>query len=443
MKRAIVAIVGRPNVGKSTLFNRLLGQRAAIIEDEPGTTRDRLYGDIEWNDRQLSIVDTGGLERSAEGDIERKVQDQARQAIAEADAIIFLVDAQAGVTMADEEAADLLRRQKKPVILAANKAENRTRELNAVEFYALGLDEPVLLSAHHGTGIYDLMDAVAAALPPDTSIATEPSEEAQRVRIAVVGRPNVGKSMLVNAILRQERVLVSAVPGTTRDSIDTQFRYNETDMTLIDTAGVRRSGRIEVGVEKYSVMRAMRAIQRADVAVLVIDADEGITSQDTHVAGYVHEAYKGMVAAVNKWDLAKEASADRGEFALEVAQRLKFWPDAPAVFTSAKLRQGISQLLNAVMTVHKNRLQRVTTAEVNQCIQRALQAHPPPTVKGRRLKILYVTQADVAPPTFVFFVNDASLIHFTYQRYLENRLREAFGFQGTPIRMTFKSRNEE
>lgn len=443
MRKAIVAIVGRPNVGKSTLFNRLLGQRTAIIEDAPGTTRDRIYGDIEWYGRPLSIVDTGGLELEVVGDIQQQVQSQARLAIAEADSIIFLVDALTGVTTADAEVADILRQQEKPVVLAANKAENRSRELNAVEFYALGLSQPVLLSAHHGTGIDDLLDMVVATLPPETSAEPGAADQAPRVQIAVVGRPNVGKSMLVNAILRQERVLVSEIPGTTRDSIDTLFRYNQTDMTLIDTAGVRRSGRIAVGIEKYSVMRAMRAIERADVAVLVIDSSDGVTSQDTHIAGYVRDAYKGLVVAVNKWDLAKEASMDRGEFAKDVATRLKFLPNTPIMFTSAKLRQGVSQLLNSVLTVYQHRLERVTTGEVNQCIHRAFQEHQPATMQGKRLKILYVTQAEVAPPTFVFFVNDASRLHFSYQRYLENKLREAFGFQGTPIRMIFKSRAED
>lgn len=444
MVKPVIAIVGRPNVGKSTLFNRLVGSRAAITEEEPGTTRDRIYGDLVWKERGLSLVDTGGLELTAKGGLARLVQDQARVAIAEADTILFLVDAQAGITAADEEVADLLRRAEKPVILAANKAETRAREQAAVEFYSLGLGEPVLLSAYHGAGIDTLLDRVIEALPA-SDVAPQETEAAttQGVHIAIVGRPNVGKSQLVNAILGKERVLVNSAPGTTRDAVDTSFDYQGETLTLIDTAGVRRPGRVGVGIERYSVLRALRAIHRADVAVLVLDAAEGVTAQDTHIAGYVREEFKGLVVAINKWDLASSLDLQRQLVAQEVTSRIKFFAQFPIVFLSAKLGQGIETLLQTVLKVKAAREQRVPTAVLNQCIQHAVQSHPPATIQGRRLKILYVTQPETAPPTFVFFVNDAKLLHFSYKRFLENRLREAFGFEGTAIRLVFKSRGEE
>lgn len=444
MVKPVIAIVGRPNVGKSTLFNRLVGSRAAITEEEPGTTRDRIYGDIAWRERVLSLVDTGGLELAAKEGLAGLVQDQARVAIAEADAILFLVDAQTGITTADEEVANLLRRAEKPVILVANKAETPAREQAAVEFYNLGLGEPVLLSAYHGTGIDALLKRVIEALPvPDGAPQEGEASTKAGVNVAIVGRPNVGKSQLVNAILGEERVLVSSAPGTTRDAVDTSFNYQGETVTLIDTAGVRRPGRVGVGIERYSVLRALRAIHRADIAVLVLDATEGVTAQDTHIAGYVRDEYKGLVVAVNKWDLASSHDLQRQQVAQEVTHRIKFFAQFPIFFISAKLGQGIETLLQAVQQVHAAREKRVPTAVLNQCIQHEMQSHPPATVQGSRLKILYVTQAETAPPTFVFFVNDAKLMHFSYKRFLENRLREAFGFEGTAIRLIFKSRREE
>ena len=437
--KPIIAIVGRPNVGKSTLFNRLIGRRSAIVMDEPGTTRDRVYGDIDWNGSLITIVDTGGLDPLGAGDFVEEVQLQAHQALQEADAILFLVDAKSGVTPVDNDVADLLRRQDRPVLLAVNKVEGRSQEATVPEFYALGLGEPTAISAYHGDGIRDLMGQLFDLLPP------QPSSTPQTdlgIQVAILGRPNVGKSMLVNAILGQERVVVSPIPGTTRDAIDSPFTYQSVPFTLIDTAGIRRSGRVDRGIERYSVMRALRALGRADIAVLVIDTGEGLTSQDTHIAGYAKENFKGLVIAVNKWDLSKEMELERQAVAEMLQHRMPFFPDAPIVFTSAKLRQGIPGLLNQILTVHTARQIRVPTPVVNQCVRDAFVNHQPSTIRGRQLKIFYVTQAEVSPPTFVFFVNDPALLHFSYQRYLENRLRDAFGFEGTALRLVFKSRNE-
>ncbi len=438
--RPLIALVGRPNVGKSTLFNRLMGRREAIVEDLPGTTRDRIYGDIEWERVLLTLVDTGGLDPEGEDVISVGVQSQARSAIADADVVLFLVDARSGPTAADVEVAEILRRSKKPVVLVANKADNERREQTAPEFYELGVDEVFAISAHHGSGVHDLMDRVVELLPP----APAGAGTVRGIPVAIVGRPNVGKSMLVNAILGAERVLVSPVAGTTRDAIDTTFDYQDQPITLIDTAGVRRSGKVEHGaVEQFSVLRSLRAIQRCQIAVLVVDATEGITAQDTHVAGYVQDAYKGLVIAVNKWDLSKSLELVREEFQKEIASRVKFVPDAPLVFVSAKNKSGMKNLLQAVMKVHLTREVRIGTGELNRLIQNALAQHPPRTVKGQTFKVLYCTQAATSPPTFVLFVNDEKLLHFSYRRYLENCLRRALGFQGTPINLQFRSRKEE
>jgi GTP-binding protein len=502
----VVAIVGRPNVGKSTLFNRILGSRTAIVEDRARTTRDRLYGDAEWNDRRFMIVDTGGLERSPDDPIEAKVQEQARLAIAEADVIVFVVDAAAGLTPADQEAAELLRAARAPLLVAVNKADNPKRELEGAEFYALGWDETYQISASHGRGVADLLDAIVWALPPesdgeqarkarereaddwarevargrlepfvvadaeeddeadgsdgasaaeggptpetalvearwDAQIAAE-SEDAP-VAIAFVGRPNVGKSSLLNAILGEERTIVSEVPGTTRDTIDTPMRWGRSEIVLLDTAGIRRRGKVASGpaAERYSTLRSLKAISRADVAVLVIDAVEGLTAQDAHVAGYVVEEGKGLVIAVNKWDLVADKT-DRtfDQYVEWIRGEVPFLDFAPVLSISAKTGQRVGRVLETAIDIWGERRKRVSTGELNRLIAAATDRNVPPMVKGRRPKLFYATQAAVAPPTFVFFAREAGAIHFSYRRYLENQLREAFGFDGTPIRLVFRER---
>jgi GTP-binding protein len=438
-KRPIVAIVGRPNVGKSTLLNRLVERAVAIVQDLPGTTRDRIYVDTSWMGYPLTIVDTGGLEPGASAGMAQRVKAQIRAAIEEAEVIVFLVDVRDGITSVDLEIAEELRRAGKPIVLAANKADNEKRAQEALQFYELAIGDPIPISAYHGMGIADLMDAVIAKLPPPLAVV----EEAEMVKLAIVGRPNVGKSMLLNAILGQERVIVDDKPGTTRDAIDTVFHYDGQPVLLIDTAGIRRRGRVEVGVERYSVKRALQAIDRADMALLVLDAGEGIASQDTHIAGYIAQAFKGIVVVVNKWDLAEEREVDAAEYTKEIRGRLKFASYVPILYVSAKFRRGIEQVLVMAQAVAQERLKRIPTSALNGMVTEAVAAHAPPALRGKRLKILYATQVEVGPPTFVFFVNDAKLVHFSYQRYLENKLRQAFGFGGTPLRLIFKNRGEE
>ena len=493
----VVAIVGRPNVGKSTLFNRFLGQRSAIVEDRARTTRDRLYGDTEWNGRRFVVVDTGGLEVDPGDPIEARVQDQARLAIAEADVILFVVDAISGLTPADLEAAAILRRATAPVIVTVNKADNEKRELEAAEFHSLGWEETYAISASHGRGTGDLLDAIVWALPPESDAevarkareeeaetwATEvaagrlepfvvgdaeadeeedgaeidPTEaEARRwdaamaadadgepAAIAFVGRPNVGKSSLVNALLGEERAIVSEVPGTTRDAIDTRLAWGRSEVVLIDTAGIRRRGKVASGAaaERYSTLRALHALSRADVAVLVVDAVEGLTSQDAHVAGYVVEEGKGLVIAVNKWDLVADKTDKTFDQYIEwIRNEVPFLDFAPIVSISAKTGQRVGRVLEAAIDIWGERRKRISTGELNRVLTAATDRTPPPPVRGHRPKLFYATQAAVAPPTFVFFASDASAVHFSYRRYLENQLREKFGFDGTPVRLVFRDR---
>jgi GTP-binding protein len=441
--KPIVAIVGRPNVGKSTLFNRLVGERRAIVEDVPGTTRDRVYGATDWGGLEFTIVDTGGLQDEREApagslaEIARRTREQATAAIEEADVIVFMVDAKAGVNAGDHEVADILRRTDKPTILVANKADSAQRRENVIEFYELGLGEPLAISSYHGSGTGDLLDRVVESLPE-----AEEEPEIEGPAIAIVGRPNVGKSRLLNALLGQERAIVSDVPGTTRDSLDTQLIWAGQPVTLIDTAGIRRRGRVEQGIEQFSVIRSMRAIERADVVLLVIDATEGFTAQDLHIAGYVEEQKKGMVVVVNKWDLVEKTAQTMDEYRAEARKALDFMPYAPLVFTSAKFGQRVQQVLETALQVVHERQRRVPTAALNAMLRDAVANHPPPSKPGKWMKFYYVTQADVSPPTFVFFCNDPAGIHFSYRRYLENRLRETFGFAGTPIRMSFRGRDD-
>ena len=464
--KPLVAVVGRPNVGKSTFFNRMIGERVAVVEDLPGTTRDRIYGDADWNGREFTLIDTGGLELGSDipvgqvgltgqpGDIMKHVKAQAELAIEEADVIVFMVDARSGITAADEEVADLLRRTEKPVILAANKADNAARRLDAVEFYSLGLGEPIVISSIQGTGTGDLLDVIVEALPPEDE-ETEDEDDEDVSRIAIVGRPNVGKSSLLNAILGTERSIVSEVPGTTRDAIDTELMYKDRKLVLIDTAGIRRRGKVGPGVEKFSVLRSERAIERSDVALLLIDATEGLAAQDTHIAGEILEKAKGVVVVVNKWDMAQEQqrAERRGEYTdpkaeIEsaeayrriIAEGLKFIPFAPIVFASAKTGYHVQSLLDTVLNVTDMRYLRVPTARLNEVVQDAVRRHNPTVVHSKILKIYYATQTQVNPPTFVFFVNDTQAVHFSYERYLENKIREAFSFKGTAIRLFFKPR---
>ncbi len=444
MTKPIVAIVGRPNVGKSTLFNRLVGERRAIVEDVPGTTRDRVYGTSDWGGVEFTVVDTAGLQDDREiassslTEIARRTREQAQNAIDEADVIVFMVDVKAGLTAGDQEVADLLRRADKPTILVANKADNPTRRENAVEFFALGIGEPIPVSAFHGSGSGDLLDRVVEALPE-----SEEEPESEGPNIAIVGRPNVGKSRLLNAFLGQERSIVSDTPGTTRDSLDTQLVWAGQPMTLIDTAGIRRKGRVEEGVEHFSVLRSMRAIDRSDVVLLVIDAMESFTAQDLHIAGYVEEQKKGMVVVVNKWDLVDKGPATMDEYRERAQEALDFMPYAPLTFISAKFGQRVHQVLETSLLVVEERNKRMPTATLNKLLREAVAKHPPASKPGKRLKFYYATQVDVAPPTFVFFCNDPIQVHFSYRRYLENELRAQFDYMGTPIRMSFRGREED
>lgn len=450
MARPVVAIVGRPNVGKSTLFNRLIGEQRAVMHDVPGTTRDRLYGTTDWNGREMTVVDTGGI--GVETDILRgpgdpsrwgslplsHILDQAQEAMDEADVIVFLVDSLTGISSADQEVADLLRRSRKPIVLGANKAEGKRGTQNAVELYELGLGDPIPFSAIHGTGTGELLDAVVDQLNESPPV----EEEEPDLSIAIVGRPNVGKSSLLNRLLGKDRAIVSPIPGTTRDALDTELRWHGKRVRLIDTAGIRRRGRIEQGVEKFSVLRAVRAIERAEIAILVIDAVDGVTAQDTHVAGYIQEARKGLVIAVNKWDLLEKDNHTVPEYTAAIRRDLVFVDWAPLVFISAMTGQRAPKVLELADAVQAERDKRITTPKLIEVIREAAARHPRMEA-GRQLKIYYATQADVRPPTFVFFVNDPKLMHFTYQRYLENQIRQAFGFNGTAIRMVFRGRDEK
>jgi GTP-binding protein len=446
MPRPVVAIVGRPNVGKSTFFNRLIGERRAIVEDIPGTTRDRLYGVTDWNGLEFTVVDTAGLLFEEDEatlplvEIARRTREQAELAIAEADAIILMVDGREGLTTADADIADVLRPTSKPVVLAVNKADSQERRLDAVEFYALNLGEPIPMSAYHSLGTGDVLDQVVEALPP----SEEETEDDDVVRVAIVGRPNVGKSSLLNKLLGQERSVVSAVPGTTRDSIDTELVYNGQRITLIDTAGIRRAGRIQRGIEKYSVIRALRAIERCDVALLLLDAAEGVTAQDTHIAGMILEEKKGVAILVNKWDALEKDDHTFYEYERGVREAFKFIDYAPLLFISALSGQRINRILPLALEIAAERHKRVPTSDLNALLRKAVHDQPPmATKKGAHLRIYYATQPQVDPPVFLFFTNDGSLVHWSYGRYLENRIRERYGFGGTPIVIVFRSRDEK
>ena len=451
-RKPVVALVGRPNVGKSTLFNRLIGEPTAIVEDIPGTTRDRIYGDSDWNGVGFIVIDTGGLESPTVMTDERRtttvqpasdsaqfitfIQSQAQLAIDEADAVVLVVDGREGLVASDEEVAEVLRLSSKPVFLAVNKAEHQRVQQNAVEFWALGLGTPYPISAYHGDGLGDLLDDLVKVLP------AYPAEEAEddSIGIAIVGRPNVGKSSLLNALTGQTRAIVSEIPGTTRDPIDMSINYDSQTVTLIDTAGIRRRGRVEQGIEQYSVLRSMRAIDRADVALLLIDAQEGVTAQDMHVAGYVLERSKSVVVLINKWDAVEKDSQTMVEYARTVREQLDFLDYVPVLFISAKTRQRVNKVLPAALQVVAGRRHRLSTSEVNQVLTEAYEATQTPMRQGRTLRLYYGTQVGNDPPTFVIFVNDEELVHFSYARYLENRIRIYYPFEGTPIKLLFRSR---
>jgi GTPase len=436
MPKPLVAIVGRPNVGKSTLFNRLLGERVTIVEDTPGITRDRVYGHTDWRGREFTVVDTGGLGLGDLDPFGEHIQQQAETAIAEADLILFLVDGRQGLVPGDEDVAEVFRRSGRPIILVVNKADNERVEGEANEFYALGLGEVFPVSAHSGRGVADLLDEVFDRLPP---LVEEPEEE-DRIRVAIVGRPNVGKSSLLNAILGEERVIVSPVAGTTRDAVDVPFEYLHHRFTLVDTAGIRRAGKIQGSVEYYTVLRAERAIERSDVAVVVVDAAMGVLDGDKRVAGLANEAGRACVLFVNKWDLVKGLSPR--EFSQTLRDEMAFLRYVPVVVGSAEQGKGLRELLEECAEVANNHVLRIATPELNRVIREATDRRPY-TTRGQEFKIYYATQVAVKPPTFVLFVNNPKLVHETYMRYLENQLRAAFGFSGTPIRLLNRKRARE
>ena len=465
MALPLVAIVGRPNVGKSALFNRILGERRAIVDPMAGLTRDRLYAESEWRGRRFTIVDTAGLvlgkdrdEVPAQRELRRRMEEQSRLAIDEADLVLFVLDVREGLTAIDRDIAELLRRSRTsgtaartpggaraemsartPVLVVANKADGRGRELLAHEFYELGLGDPWVISALHGTGSGDLLDAVVERLPPPRP---EVADDQLAGRIAILGRPNVGKSSLLNAVIGDERSLVAAEPGTTRDPVDTRIMFAGKQLLLVDTAGIRRPG-LTRGVEQYSLLRGLRAMERADVGIVVIDAREGINQQDVHIAGYVVEAGRGLVLALNKWDLLTPEEKEEKVWRRRIREQLNFAPWAPVSYISAKTGQRVTQPLEVALKVIDERHRRVATPELNRWLRSVLGQRDTPSRKGRRLRVMYATQAESATPTFVFFVNEPELVHFSYRRFLETQLRQAFGFEGTSIRLVFRRRGEE
>lgn len=437
--KPLVAIVGRPNVGKSTLFNRLIGRRVAIVEDTPGVTRDRIYGDAQWLDYSFTLIDTGGIEPENEDEMAVQMRRQATLAIETADVILFLVDGRDGMTAADSEVASMLRKSQKPVVLAVNKVDAPKFEEAMYEFYALGLGEPITISSAQGLGLGDLLDAVVKDFPK----AGEDDED-ETVNIAVVGKPNVGKSSLINALLGEERSIVSDIPGTTRDSIDTPFMRGDKSYTLVDTAGIRRKRSIEDGsIERYSVIRSLAAVRRADVVLIVCDAADGLSEQDVRIAGYAHEEGKASVLLVNKWDLIEKDTHTMNQFKNDLAADLAFMSYVPMLFISALTGQRVNKVLELVDEVYEQTSRRITTGTLNDIVNEAVSMNEPPSDKGRRLRIYYATQVSTKPPTFVIFVNDAALVHFSYERYLENYFRKAFGLSGTPLRLYFRNRKKE
>jgi GTP-binding protein len=456
MRRPMIALVGRPNVGKSTLFNRLIGRRLAVVDETPGTTRDRLVAEGEWRGRAFDVVDTGGIDpdffrRSgplsvSSADYIRPIRAQAEMAVHDADLVLFLVDGDAGVTHADREVAEILRKSRgarvgrhaAPILLTVNKCDNRARWDQTAEFYELGMGDPFPVSALHGTGVGDLLDAVMERLPA----VPEEEEGEERIRIAIVGKPNVGKSSLLNRLLGEERVIVSPIPGTTRDAVDTQVTYQGTPVDLIDTAGIRRRGKIEPGVEKFSVLRSLRAIERADVALLVLDAVQGIAVQDAHIAGFILDSRRSAVAVVNKWDAVEKDSNSQDAFRQAIRKELEFLDYVPVLFVSALTGQRTGEILPTALRVQEERLVRIPTAELNRILREAQAKHAPPARSGRKLRIYYGAQVKADPPTFLFHVNNPELVHFSYRRFLENQIREHYSFLGTPLILSFRKKSK-
>ncbi len=438
MARPVVAIVGRPNVGKSTLFNRIAGKRISITEDTPGVTRDRIYAEGEWLDKHFTIIDTGGIEPNTNDTIFAQMRLQAEIAIDMADVVLFMVDGKEGVTAADAEVAQMLRKAKKEIILVVNKMDKFVNNNNIFEFYNLGLGEPIAVSSSEALGIGDLLDIVISKFNEDL----DTDEDEDVIKIAVIGKPNAGKSSIINRIIGEQRVIVSDIPGTTRDAIDTEFESNGQKYIIIDTAGIRKKSKISESVEKYSVLRAFTAVERADICILVIDADKGITDQDIRIAGYAHENNKGMIIVINKWDLIEKDDSTFKKFNDDIRTQFAYMPYATILTTSALTGQRVNKILDAVNEVFSFRNLRISTGVLNDLLTEAVLMNQPRIVKGKRLKIFYGTQVAVNPPKFIIFVNDSSIVHFSYQRYLENKLREAFEYKGTPIVMEFRNRNE-
>ncbi|EON72877.1 ribosome biogenesis GTPase Der [Lysinibacillus sphaericus] len=435
MTKPVVAIVGRPNVGKSTIFNRIVGERVSIVEDIPGVTRDRIYSSAEWLTHDFNIIDTGGIEIGDEPFLEQ-IRQQAEIAIEEADVIIFMTNGREGVTAADEQVAKILYKTKKPVVLAVNKIDNPDMREMIYDFYALGFGEPWPISGSHGLGLGDLLDECAKHFPQED----EEQYGEEVIKFSLIGRPNVGKSSLVNAFLGQDRVIVSDIAGTTRDAIDTPYEYDEQEYVIIDTAGMRKKGKVYETTEKYSVLRALRAIERSDVVLVVLNAEEGIQEQDKKIAGYAHEAGKAVIIVVNKWDAIEKDEKTMNFYTHQIREHFLFLDYAPIIFVSANTKQRVHQILPIIQRVSENHAMRIQSSILNEVIEDAVARNPAPTDKGRRLRLYYATQVAIKPPTFVIFVNETELMHFSYERFLENRIRETFDFEGTPIRLITRAR---
>lgn len=439
MARPVVTIVGRPNVGKSTLFNRMAGKRISITEDKPGVTRDRIYAECEWLDNHFTLIDTGGIELNTDDTIFAQMRFQAEIAIDMADVVLFMVDGKEGVTAADAEVSQMLRRAKKEIILVVNKMDKFVNNNNIYEFYNLGLGEPISISSSEALGIGDLLDLIISKFDDSMDVA----DDDDSIKIAVIGKPNAGKSSIINKIIGEDRVIVSDIPGTTRDAIDTKFQRNEQKYTLIDTAGIRKKSKISEAVEKYSVLRAFTAVERADICILVIDADKGITDQDIRIAGYSHDNNKGMIIVVNKWDLIEKDNKTFKEFHDNIRESFAYATYAPIMTVSALTGQRVNKILDAVDEVYSFRNLRVSTGVLNDIITEAVLMNQPRLSRGKRLKIYYGTQVAVNPPKFLIFVNDSTIVHFSYERYLENKIRESFEYKGTPIVIEFRNRSEK